>query len=74
MIGQVVDTSPMWIFFVGSALGIASIILGVRVVNAPGRLPGRGMGWAGIVVAPVGILFCLFAWAAISIVLNDTTL
>jgi hypothetical protein len=74
VIGRVVDTSPMWIFLVGSALGISGILLGARVVRAPKGSPGRGMGWTAIVIGSIGIGFCLFAWAAVSIVLNDTTL
>ena len=74
MVGRVVDTSPIWIFLVGSALGIAGILLGVPVVRAPKGSPGRGMGWTAIVIGSIGIGFCLFAWAVVSIGLNDTTL
>ena len=66
--------SPLWVFVVGVMLFIVSIWLAALAVRAPGGSRGRGTAAAGIVLAIVGIVFCLFVWAIGSTVMNDTAL
>ena len=71
---RIFEYSPLYVFVVGVILCIASFWLAALAVRAPGGSRGRGTAAAGIVLAILGFGFCLFAWTAISIVLNDTTL
>ena len=71
---RIFEDSPLYVFVVGVLLCIGSFWLATLAVRAPGGSRGRGTAAAGIVLAILGFGFCLFAWTAISIVLNDTTL
>ena len=72
--GRLFESSPVWIFVVGVALGSAALWLSVRAVKAPKGSRGRGAGTAGIVLAIIGILFCTLVAIVRSTLNADTAL